>query len=74
MKLLLATSLICGGKSYSKRPMFISLTVFIAQGLRPVLKALLNTGFDGWIAALWVIRHSACRHSPAWLCVAVPYE
>lgn len=28
------------------------LLFFIAQGLRPVLKVPLNTGFDDWIAPL----------------------
>ena len=68
----LAISLICGGKSYSKYPMFIPITVFMAQGLRPVLKAPLNTGFDDRIAPLWVLEKDAgpCRHNPSWLWMA----
>lgn len=71
-----ADSLICGGKSYSEYPMIISIPVFIAQGLRPILKAPLNTGFDDQRAPLWVLEKDArpCRHNPTWLWMAALYR
>lgn len=65
----LAKSLICGCKSYSKYPVFTSVTVSIVQGLRSV-----SRGFDDWRAPLWVLEKdtNAGRHNPEWLCVAAP--
>lgn len=56
--------------------MLTSITVFIAQGLKPVLKAPLSTGFDEWMVPLWVLEKEAnpCRHNLAQLYLDAPYE